>query len=514
MTKPQRKVPAAESAEDETSGAGAPETEDEAAPGARGRPDPAAEAGESEGDCEPAAGAAAIRPAAGADETSPDAGAAPRLDRLGGRLRARAGETAERRPVDFTVRDDDEDDAAFGPKLAAWLEAYRARQAANAETETPPRKVHMLAPAPAGQAGGEVAAGAPADANRREAGPPPLPHAAFAGEARPAWAGRARLAFEDMIAADGCSPPPEWVAARQDPAPPRHPGSRWLMVAALGCLMAGTATVAFVAAARNAGVDPTLATMLAAFGGPSVSARDDEGAAAVPEEPPAPARPRVEIVDTRVVPATLETRPVVEASVKAEPPPPRRSVLLLPTGPRPAEDGARDHPQLAPVNRPPRRSAAVEAAIEAASRPAEAAAKPAREPIDEAARPVPVPAEIRVASLNPVLGFIGPPSGESEKGREDGAPSLDLVNRRAHALLRTGDVMSARLLYEMAARSGDAEAALGAGLTYDPMQFEHLGVRGIEPDAGLAIAWYRKALGNGEKAAIDEIERLEAWLRR
>ena len=259
--------------------------------------------------------------------------------------------------------------------------------------------------------------------------------------------------------------------------------------------------------------------------------------------PSAPMVPRVEIVDTRVVapaiaasvaatpaarvPAASEpvaaarSAPVRAAAPAAPAPAPavaaapepevvRRSTLVLPTETRSAESRP-DHPQNAAAPavaaNPPVRSRAVEAAIVEAS---------TREPGQPGATAPQSPPEVRVASLNPVIRMTppGPKASALNSAPQTSAPSMNGLIHRAGLLLESGDVMAARMLFELAARGGDASAAVGAGLTYDPVQFERLGVRGIQPDAELALAWYERALGDGERGALDEIERLKAWLAR
>ncbi|NND49349.1 MAG: hypothetical protein HKN60_03755 [Rhizobiales bacterium] len=366
------------------------------------------------------------------------------------------------------------------------------------------------------------------------------------GPASAAWAGRAQVAFDEMLAT---SPPPEWVAARREREMRGRSGANWLLVASIALLMAGTATVAFVAAARNAGVDPSLGTVVAALNPPAatrpapvviveptlpkqdaqtaVTAQSQPAPKAAAQTPSAPAAvvPRVEIVDTRVIaPAIAAAIPALPAApipapqaapapVVAELPsePVRRSTLLLPTETRSSETPLVDHPQAAAAPQAPASvrvsPQAVEAAIVEAS---------TREPRQAGATPPESPPEVRVASLNPGIELIrpGPASEAASSERSATAPSVNGLTHRAGLLLETGDVVAARMLFELAARGGDAAAAVGAGLTYDPVQFERLGVRGIQPDAELARAWYQRALDGGEKGALGEIERLEAWLAR
>jgi tetratricopeptide (TPR) repeat protein len=88
------------------------------------------------------------------------------------------------------------------------------------------------------------------------------------------------------------------------------------------------------------------------------------------------------------------------------------------------------------------------------------------------------------------------------------ADTLELLLRRGDALLRLGDVASARLLYERAAQAGDARGAMGAGETYDPQFLSQMGARGIRADAAAAAEWYRKALALGDASAAGRLKLL------
>jgi TPR repeat protein len=61
-----------------------------------------------------------------------------------------------------------------------------------------------------------------------------------------------------------------------------------------------------------------------------------------------------------------------------------------------------------------------------------------------------------------------------------------------------GDLASARLFYERAAKAGDAQAALDLGNSFNPGFLSRLGVFGMRGNAVVAARWYRRAraLGN------------------
>jgi hypothetical protein len=76
------------------------------------------------------------------------------------------------------------------------------------------------------------------------------------------------------------------------------------------------------------------------------------------------------------------------------------------------------------------------------------------------------------------------------------------------ALLRTGDVISARLFYERAANAGDGRAALRLGATFDPA---FLGRGGGKAHADLEAArmWYGRALDLGSLEAKGQLNSLD-----
>ena len=60
-------------------------------------------------------------------------------------------------------------------------------------------------------------------------------------------------------------------------------------------------------------------------------------------------------------------------------------------------------------------------------------------------------------------------------------------------LQRVGYFAGARLFFRRVAEAGWAEGAQAMGETYDPAEFEKLGVHGLTPDAALAQKWYDRA---------------------
>jgi hypothetical protein len=70
----------------------------------------------------------------------------------------------------------------------------------------------------------------------------------------------------------------------------------------------------------------------------------------------------------------------------------------------------------------------------------------------------------------------------------------------------TGDLVTARLVFQRAAEAGDATAALAMGATYDPIVLAKLGFWGISADVGKARSWYEKAKEFGSSEATRRLE--------
>ncbi len=84
------------------------------------------------------------------------------------------------------------------------------------------------------------------------------------------------------------------------------------------------------------------------------------------------------------------------------------------------------------------------------------------------------------------------------------AASTDSLLARGEALLRRGDITSARLVFLRAAAAGDPRAARGVGMTYDPDVYARLPVTGLKPDREQAEIWYSRAGENSKFMTFDE----------
>jgi hypothetical protein len=112
----------------------------------------------------------------------------------------------------------------------------------------------------------------------------------------------------------------------------------------------------------------------------------------------------------------------------------------------------------------------------------------------------------------PAAGLQRPAaSGSSRPSVESPGPDREEVAAliaRGQTYLANGDVASARLVFRRAAKTGDAQAALALGGTFDPIVLKSLGVIGVAPDAAQARSWYEKAAELGSQEAPHRIDQL------
>lgn len=90
--------------------------------------------------------------------------------------------------------------------------------------------------------------------------------------------------------------------------------------------------------------------------------------------------------------------------------------------------------------------------------------------------------------------------------------SVDRLIARGDEFLALRDIVSARLLFELAADRGNAEAAAKLGMTYDPLRLQSMGVFGYAGDSQSALDWYEKAVKQGHLAARTPLDRLRAYV--
>jgi TPR repeat protein len=81
---------------------------------------------------------------------------------------------------------------------------------------------------------------------------------------------------------------------------------------------------------------------------------------------------------------------------------------------------------------------------------------------------------------------------------------------RGDWLFATGDIASARLVYERAADAGEARAAVRLGESFDPVYLDGSHVRGLQGNRDMAASWYRRARDLGATGAASRLKKLEA----
>jgi TPR repeat protein len=127
-----------------------------------------------------------------------------------------------------------------------------------------------------------------------------------------------------------------------------------------------------------------------------------------------------------------------------------------------------------------------------------------------------------VVSAQPVkaapIQVVPAPSAQPTAPPPAAPPALTAEAReRALRLVKKGDqqlgeggIAQARLLYERAAEAGLAEGAMAMAATYDPVELDRLGVRGMKADAAAARKWYERARQLGAREAEQRLRRLGA----
>jgi hypothetical protein len=109
-----------------------------------------------------------------------------------------------------------------------------------------------------------------------------------------------------------------------------------------------------------------------------------------------------------------------------------------------------------------------------------------------------------------------PASSSLTAAPTQGPPNLRLsaaditeLLRQGDALLKKGDVASARLFYERIAAAGDGRGALRLGASFDPAFLSRAGLRNLRGDAAEARSWYGRALDLGTAEAKRQLDSLE-----
>jgi hypothetical protein len=92
--------------------------------------------------------------------------------------------------------------------------------------------------------------------------------------------------------------------------------------------------------------------------------------------------------------------------------------------------------------------------------------------------------------------------------RELDPESVKLLMQQGGQFVASGDLVAARLVYQRAAESGSAAAALALGATFDPAVLAKIGIRGMGSDIEKARSWYEQAKELGSPEAPRRLELL------
>jgi hypothetical protein len=95
-----------------------------------------------------------------------------------------------------------------------------------------------------------------------------------------------------------------------------------------------------------------------------------------------------------------------------------------------------------------------------------------------------------------------------QAGARLGSEQLSRLIKRGLEFIKDGDIAASRLVLRRAADSGNAQAALMLGATFDPNVLAELGVFGLTGDRATARLWYQKAMDFGSVEASRRIDRL------
>ena len=142
------------------------------------------------------------------------------------------------------------------------------------------------------------------------------------------------------------------------------------------------------------------------------------------------------------------------------------------------------------------------------------------EPAAEEAAPAEPPQQLAALASPPkIVAPIEPPQTTqkaalpSAQAPVESNEDIQLI-ARGQQHLEIGDISAARLLFELAAQNGSPKAATAMGRSYDPLYFQIIGVRGVQPDAEKALEWYEKAITGGDGEATEHLQKLSAWMRQ
>jgi hypothetical protein len=126
----------------------------------------------------------------------------------------------------------------------------------------------------------------------------------------------------------------------------------------------------------------------------------------------------------------------------------------------------------------------------------------------------PEPGASRVALVSPAPAVEAPaavpvPSPKQVEHRVLRPEEIRLLIEQGEKFMAAGDIVTARMIFERAAQSEDATAALALGAAYDPLVLSKLGVLGMHSSLEKARVWYAKAQSLGSTQAIARLKALE-----
>ena len=118
--------------------------------------------------------------------------------------------------------------------------------------------------------------------------------------------------------------------------------------------------------------------------------------------------------------------------------------------------------------------------------------------------------ESRAARLEWIAKSDSPPTKRIEPGVLNApavqpmGPENAVLMEKGQVLMRSGDIASARLLFQRLANAGIADAALALAATYDPRYLAQHNLIGVAGDETKAHHWYRRAseLGSTEAGRV------------
>jgi hypothetical protein len=139
----------------------------------------------------------------------------------------------------------------------------------------------------------------------------------------------------------------------------------------------------------------------------------------------------------------------------------------------------------------------------AQSRPA------AKQPADSPAQDAQPPA-VSAPAIGPRESAGAASMPAARRPTIDAAPLM----ARGQTFLQQGDIASARLFFERAAKHGDVAAMTALARTFDPVELRRHGVLGIKGDPNRAMELYRSAASAGDATAQQSMTRLSDWIER